>query len=117
MSSKKVLYKDDLIQDKVYYCYYIEFSKSGFTKKVPPTPVYVKNLSTDYFELFRTKDFGGEYLLNTYNFCYSNQLSGIYESIEDCIKDYNEIIENRIISVESDYKKHINKLKKSIIVL
>jgi hypothetical protein len=109
--------KPDFIIDpnKKYYCFYIKFSKSGFTRKITPIPCYLEKLSISHYKLFYDKE-----KIKELGYCYDDYVdytsySGIFETFEDCVNSFNNVINNRVGEITEDYNNHLNKLEKSLI--
>lgn len=102
--------------NKTYYCFYIKFSKSGFSRKIAPLPCYVMEINVNHYRLFwdkeKTKELGV-----CYDYVDYTSFSGIFETFEECVKAFNSVIDNRVEHITNTYNSHLDKLVKNIIKL
>ena len=100
--------------NKTYYCFYIKFSKSGFSRKIAPVPCYIEEIRVDFYKLYwdeeKTKELG-----TCCDFSDYTTYSGVYETFEECVKAYNSAIDSRVEQITNTYNSHLDKLVKNII--
>lgn len=103
--------------DKVYYCFLIKFNRNfGFTRKIAPTPCYLSKLNDSCYMLYSDKD-KSDRLGDCTDYRVYTQFSGVYETFEECVLEYNKILKTKIDAIELDYKNKVEKLTKNIILL